>query len=55
MQLILIILILFILFGGGYGFQHYSADPLAGGAIGLFTVVLVVVLIVWIVQGGPPA
>lgn len=44
MSLILIIVLLFVLFGGGYGWHRsgYSGGPYLGGGLGLILVVVLV-------------
>ena len=51
MDLIVLLLVLFLLFGGGfgsyYGYNHYGM----GGGIGIFGLVFVICLVVWLMRG----
>ena len=53
MELILIILLLFLLFGGGFGFYRggYHSRGAPCGIGGVIAAVLIVMLIVWLARG----
>ena len=52
MNLLLIIIVLFLLFGGGFGTYHAWGNygPAYGGGIGIGTI-LVILLVVWLLGG----
>ena len=50
MPLLLVLILLLLLLGGGGGYYGYSKWG-AGGGISVFGLVLIVILVVWALQG----
>jgi hypothetical protein len=50
MSLLLVLLLVLLLLGGGGGYYGYSRWG-AGGGVGIFGLVLIVLLVVWAMNG----